>query len=59
MDATEIWEIEGDMAAKAYDSFRRAWMKAAPDKRVETGEELEAMQLTFAARWARYRADGA
>lgn len=59
MEAIEAWAIEGEIAAKAYDAFRKAWMEAAPDHRVNTGEELEAMQRTFAFRWSSYRDHGA
>lgn len=58
MEATEMWEIEGEIAAKAYEAFRDAWMKAAKPKRVETGEEIEMCQRTFAVRWSSYRENG-
>jgi hypothetical protein len=58
MEQDELWTIEGDLAEHAFTAFRAAWFAAAPEKRVNTGEDLEAIQRVFAARWTQYRRDG-
>lgn len=59
MEHEEAWAIEGEIAAKSYAAFREAWFEQVPKSERHTGEQLEAMMLTFAERWTAYRRDGA